>query len=99
MELREKELEEKPQAAASRSLPECWNPKKLRFASFPYSGREPLSLSTALISSSSNSSVDFDDEEAWPKLEESLSFEHHGPRLSRRNSIWDLLMRRPSAPV
>lgn len=47
----------------SHSLPEYWNPHRLRFTSFSYSGKEPASLSTALITSSSNSSVELEEED------------------------------------
>ncbi|XP_051155357.1 probable Na(+)/H(+) antiporter nhx-9 isoform X2 [Leptopilina boulardi] len=47
----------------SHSLPEYWNPHRLRFTSFSYSGKEPASLSTALIASSSNSSVELEEED------------------------------------
>ncbi|XP_033208111.1 uncharacterized protein LOC117167352 [Belonocnema kinseyi] len=47
----------------SQSLPEYWNPHRLRFTSFSYSAKEPASLSTALITSSSNSSVDLEEED------------------------------------
>lgn len=47
----------------SHSLPECWNPPhKYRMSSFPYSAQVP-SLSTALITDSSESSEDIDEEE------------------------------------
>nr|XP_012143569.1 PREDICTED: sodium/hydrogen exchanger 3 isoform X1 [Megachile rotundata] len=47
----------------SHSLPECWNhPQRLRNSSFPYSAQVP-SLSTALITSSSESSEEIDEEE------------------------------------
>ncbi|XP_015431274.1 PREDICTED: probable Na(+)/H(+) antiporter nhx-9 [Dufourea novaeangliae] len=47
----------------SHSLPECWNPPhKYRMTSFPYSAQVP-SLSTALITDSSESSEDIDEEE------------------------------------
>ncbi|XP_053980486.1 sodium/hydrogen exchanger 3-like isoform X2 [Hylaeus volcanicus] len=47
----------------SHSLPECWNtPQKYRMGSFSYSAQVP-SLSTALITSSSESSEDIDEEE------------------------------------
>ncbi|XP_034186248.1 na[+]/H[+] hydrogen exchanger 2 [Osmia lignaria lignaria] len=47
----------------SHSLPECWNhPQRLRMSSFPYSAQVP-SLSTALITSSSESSEEIDEEE------------------------------------
>lgn len=46
----------------SHSLPECWNPQRLRMSSFPYSAQVP-SLSTALITSSSEDSEEIDEEE------------------------------------
>ncbi|XP_060818789.1 sodium/hydrogen exchanger 3 isoform X1 [Bombus pascuorum] len=47
----------------SHSLPECWNPQRIRMSSFAYSAQVP-SLSTALItSSSSESSEEMDEEE------------------------------------
>ncbi|XP_015510972.1 probable Na(+)/H(+) antiporter nhx-9 isoform X1 [Neodiprion lecontei] len=61
MELRSVEpiSQEKP-ANGSHSLPECWNPQKLRLSQFPYTVKTP-SLSTALITSSSDSS-DYEEE-------------------------------------
>ncbi|KAG7200405.1 hypothetical protein KM043_017860 [Ampulex compressa] len=46
----------------SHSLPECWNAQRLRMSSFPCSAQVP-SLSTALITSSSESSEEIDEEE------------------------------------
>ncbi|XP_035738567.1 sodium/hydrogen exchanger 3-like isoform X5 [Vespa mandarinia] len=46
----------------SRSLPECWNPHRLRMSSYICSAQLP-SLSTALITSSSESSEEIDEEE------------------------------------
>lgn len=46
----------------SHSLPECWNPQRLLMSSFPCSAQVP-SLSTALITSSSESSEEIDEEE------------------------------------
>ncbi|XP_076246587.1 na[+]/H[+] hydrogen exchanger 2 isoform X2 [Calliopsis andreniformis] len=47
----------------SHSLPECWNPsQRLRMSLFPCSAQVP-SLSTALITSSSESSEELDEEE------------------------------------
>lgn len=47
----------------SRSLPECWNPQRIRMSSYLCSAQLP-SLSTALItSSSSESSEEIDEEE------------------------------------
>lgn len=46
----------------SHSLPECWNPQKLRMSSYLCAGQVP-SLSTALITSSSESSEEIDEEE------------------------------------
>ncbi|XP_016908863.1 sodium/hydrogen exchanger 3 isoform X1 [Apis cerana] len=46
----------------SHSLPECWNAQRVRMTSFPYSAQVP-SLSTALITSSSESSEEIDEEE------------------------------------
>ncbi|XP_012274264.1 sodium/hydrogen exchanger 3 isoform X1 [Orussus abietinus] len=46
----------------SHSLPECWNPQRLRLAtSFPCAGKQP-SLSAALITSSSESSEDYEED-------------------------------------
>lgn len=61
MELRSVEpiSQEKP-TNGSHSLPECWNPQKLRLSQFPYTAKTP-SLSTALITSSSDSS-DYEEE-------------------------------------
>ncbi|KAK2586919.1 hypothetical protein KPH14_009850 [Odynerus spinipes] len=46
----------------SHSLPECWNPQRLRMSSYLCTGQVP-SLSTALITSSSESSEEIDEEE------------------------------------
>lgn len=46
----------------SHSLPDCWSAQRMRFNSFACSAQMP-SLSTALITSSSESSEDMDEEE------------------------------------
>lgn len=46
----------------SRSLPECWNSQRIRMSSYLCSAQLP-SLSTALITSSSESSDEIDEEE------------------------------------
>ncbi|XP_015175172.1 PREDICTED: sodium/hydrogen exchanger 3 isoform X4 [Polistes dominula] len=46
----------------SRSLPECWNPQRIRMSSYLSPAQLP-SLSTALITSSSESSEEIDEEE------------------------------------
>ncbi|XP_017766179.1 PREDICTED: sodium/hydrogen exchanger 3 isoform X1 [Eufriesea mexicana] len=58
----EKTHSDKVTEDGSHSLPECWNPQRLRMSSFPYSAQVP-SLSTALINSSSESSEEIDEEE------------------------------------
>lgn len=93
----------------SHSLPECWNAQRVRMTSFPYSAQVP-SLSTALITSSSESSEEIDEEEekAWPLgiVEgQASSYADEERRLRRpwrrppRRSLLSSLLRRPSAPV
>ncbi|XP_020710161.2 probable Na(+)/H(+) antiporter nhx-9 isoform X2 [Athalia rosae] len=61
MELRSVEpISEEKTTNGAHSLPECWNPQKLRLSQYPYSAKTP-SLSTALITSSSDSS-DYEEE-------------------------------------
>lgn len=81
----------------SHSLPEYWNSQRLRLqTTFPCSTVNAPSLSTALISSSTESSEDY--EEDWPWIETS-SFEGRLRRESDLRSVLSGLFRRPSAPV